>query len=162
TGWFGLPSILIARPSRDLTRMPQPAEHSMQVLAYQVGTPGIWSFGATRYGMSLSAGGFAPPEAAPAPPMPTSMRNSRRVPGHRLAALPVLGQLLDLGALGDRHLVAAHARAQRGDVRDRRLVGGGVAVEAIHAQLAGVDVVREVNRLLRTLAAPQLIPERLR
>src|SRR5690242_10355027 len=37
------------------------------------------SSGATRYGSSVSAGGFAQPAAAPATPMPTSFRKSRRL-----------------------------------------------------------------------------------
>src|SRR5262245_65915675 len=36
------------------------------------------SSGATRYGISFSAGGFAQPAAAPATPTPTSFRKSRR------------------------------------------------------------------------------------
>src|SRR5439155_1734579 len=36
------------------------------------------SVGATRYGISFSAGGEAQPDAAPATPMPTSFRKSRR------------------------------------------------------------------------------------
>src|SRR5690349_17793324 len=36
------------------------------------------SSGATRYGISFSAGGFAQPAVTPATPMPTSFRKSRR------------------------------------------------------------------------------------
>ena len=45
-GWFGLPSSLMARPSRVLTQTPQPEEHSPQTVEYQVATPGVISSGA--------------------------------------------------------------------------------------------------------------------
>src|SRR5690349_9060104 len=179
------------------------------------------SSGATRYGISLSAGGFAQPAAAPAAPMPTSLRKSRLVktksliaflvvthdavhrrgmrgvvqvlavaahapphlerrilvdhghllhravavlareagehvalvvelhvvgkpidldPGNLLAAVEIGGELLDLGAIRDRDLVAPHAGADRRQVRDRGLLRAVVAVQAVHAQLAGVDL----------------------
>src|SRR5258707_283471 len=69
----------MARPSRVLTSVPQPAGHSRQVLAYQYGTPGRMSCWAARYGMSLLAGVWAQPAAVPASPMPTSFRKSRRL-----------------------------------------------------------------------------------
>ena len=46
-GCAGLPSILIARPSRVRTRVPQPFGHSPQTLAYHVATPGTTSSGGT-------------------------------------------------------------------------------------------------------------------
>ena len=48
TGCSGFPSSLTARPSRVRTCTPQPAAHSVQVLAYKVATPGIWSSDCTR------------------------------------------------------------------------------------------------------------------
>ena len=40
TGWSGLPSSFTARPSRVRTCTPHPWSHSVQLLAYQVATPG--------------------------------------------------------------------------------------------------------------------------
>ena len=48
TGCSGLPSSLTARPSRVRTCTPHPVGHSVQVLAYQVATPGTWSSDCTR------------------------------------------------------------------------------------------------------------------
>src|SRR6185436_18809582 len=66
----------MARPSRALIMVPQPAGHSRQVLAYHRGTPGSVSSGATRYGISFSGGAAQPAVAAPASPTPTSLRKS--------------------------------------------------------------------------------------
>src|SRR5467141_2862121 len=70
-----------------------------------------------------------------------------RYPRNGLPAIPELGQLLDLGPVRDRHLVASHADAHRRDVRHRRLLGPVVAIEAVHAELSGVKIVRELDRL---------------
>src|SRR5690606_32277320 len=53
-GWSGFPSILIGRPSRFFTRIPQPALHPEQVDAYQVALPGVTSAGRIRYGTASS------------------------------------------------------------------------------------------------------------
>src|SRR5262245_57021620 len=66
------------RPSRCLASTPHPASHSRHVVAYQYGTPGSTSFGATRYGIRRSACRVPQPVAAPATPRPSSFRKSRR------------------------------------------------------------------------------------
>src|SRR5258707_9397957 len=70
----------MARASRVFTCRPQPAAHSVQVLAYQVGIPGTWSSDWTRYGISFSTLAVEQPESAavPAPVTPSTVRNRRR------------------------------------------------------------------------------------
>src|SRR5437667_33270 len=94
--------------------------------------PGSTSLGCTRYGSRRSVLVAQPVDLDPR---------------HLLAAFVVAGELLDLGAVGPHDLVAAHARRDRGKVRDRRARRAGVAVEAVHAQLPGVDLVAVVDRL---------------
>ena len=78
-GWAGLPSILIALPSRVRTRVPHPLGHSPQTLAYQVATPGIASSGGTTSGMMVSVGtGEHAATAAAGPAPPSTLRNLRR------------------------------------------------------------------------------------
>src|SRR5688500_1618476 len=69
----------MARPSRVSAMTPHAAEHSRQVVAKYVETPGtVWS-GLTRYGMSRPASlGPQPTVAAPALVTPRIFRNSRR------------------------------------------------------------------------------------
>src|SRR6185436_16400026 len=217
----------MARPSRALIMVPQPAGHSRQVLAYHRGTPGSVSSGATRYGISFSGGAAQPAVAAPASPTPTSLRKSllskttpsligplvvahqavhaRRVRGvveilavaghtpphlerrvlvdhrhllHRTVAglardagldvalvvvLHVGRQLVDLGTVAGGDLVAAHARAHRRQVRDRGLLGAVVAVQTVHAELSGMELVAEIDRLRGAALVPEVLNrERLR
>src|SRR5712692_6695685 len=133
----------MTRPSRTLACRPQPAAHSRQVVLYQVGVPGIWSSGATRYGISFSVGSGPMPQpartAAPPPVTPSTFKNrlrsipslmarsalvvtGRAVPGHlplRVAAdAPAHTERGDLGDLGHRfHLpVARRARVRSQDL----------------------------------------------
>ena len=61
-------------------RANQPAPHSVQVLAYQVGIPGIWSSDCTRYGTSFSTFSVEQPDTAtaPTPVTPRTVRKRRR------------------------------------------------------------------------------------
>src|SRR5262245_50979654 len=194
--------------------------------------------------MSFSAGGDAHPEAAPATPMPTSFRKSRRLnvtesdtpwllvvadhaihagrmlgvievlpvtahapthlqrgilvndrhllhrpmaglagdsgfhvslvvelhvvgqpidldPRHLLTLVVVASELLDLGLVHRRDLVATHAGPDRRDVRDRRLLRAGMTVETGHLQLTRVDLVTEVDGLRRSVLLSELDRERL-
>ena len=78
-GWAGLPSILIALPSRVRTRVPHPFGHSPQTLAYQVATPGTTSSGGTTNGMMVSVGtGEQAPTAAAGAAPPSTLRKVRR------------------------------------------------------------------------------------
>src|SRR5918994_7513303 len=79
-GCSGLPSSFTARPSRVRTCKPHPVEHSVQLLAYQVETPGTWSSACTRYGTSFSTLDVEQPDRAMAPPpdTPSTVRNFRR------------------------------------------------------------------------------------
>ena len=83
TGWFGLPSIFLARPSRVRTMMPQPASHCRQTLLYQVAIPGVKSSGAVTCGIRYSTASFLlsanrKPTLVPTPPAPIIFRKSLR------------------------------------------------------------------------------------
>ena len=80
TGWFGLPSTLIALPSRVRTHIPHWAEQPPQTVVYQVDTPGVISSGATTYGSRRSTFSVEHPvSVAPAPDTPSTLKKSRRL-----------------------------------------------------------------------------------
>src|SRR4029077_12548356 len=60
-------------------------------------------------------------------------------PWHRLFLVPVASELLNFRSSRCHYGMAAHAGADRGETRVERLIGGVVAVEAIHLQRAGVN-----------------------
>src|SRR6266481_438783 len=68
-------------------------------------------------------------------------------PWHRLFLIPVAGELLNFRLARCHYSMAAHAGADRRETRVERLIGGVVAVEAIHLQRAGVNRVGERDRL---------------
>ncbi len=79
TGCSGLPSTLMARPSRAPTSVPHPLGHSPHTLAYQVTIPGMTSSGGTTRGMIFSGGiGEQAEIAAAGPALPRTLRNVRR------------------------------------------------------------------------------------
>src|SRR5215470_13137603 len=65
-------------------------------------------------------------------------------PGDLLAALEVTRELLDLGPVRHRDLVAAHARAHRRQVGHRRLLRAVMTIETVHLELAGVERMTEM------------------
>src|SRR5262245_51614829 len=81
----GLPSILIGRPSRVLTRRLQAAGHAPQVVAYQLGTPGVSSSWLARSGIACSTG--ARPHALAATAAPSAPRNVRRLVSNAVSRL---------------------------------------------------------------------------
>src|SRR5262249_34126076 len=68
-------------------------------------------------------------------------------PRHRLALTRVLGELLDLGLVGRRDLVTAHAARDGGQARVLRAARVSVTVLAVDLVLLDVRTVREVDRL---------------
>jgi hypothetical protein len=68
---------LTTRPSRIRATTPHPAEHSAQVVAKKLGTPGTTFSSGTTYGISLRAAGSQPGNAAAAPAVAASLMNDR-------------------------------------------------------------------------------------
>ena len=65
--------------------------------------------------------------------------------------------LLNLGRVFKNLRVAIHARARRRDARHGRFVRRRVTVQTLNLVIAGVNLVREVDRLCRLIAL--LIPQ---
>jgi len=73
-------------------------------------------------------------------------------PLHRLARLPGVAHGLELGILALNLRMAVHADLRCRDVRIRRGFDKGMAVATVHAELAGVNLVGEGNRLRGLIA----------
>src|ERR1700681_1411677 len=86
TGWSGLPSSLMTRPSRFLATRPHPAGHSRQTVEKYEATPGTIPSGGTTYGISFcgtwprssAASWPQPPAATAAPDVAMILKNARR------------------------------------------------------------------------------------
>ena len=77
-------------------------------------------------------------------------------PGHRLAALGALANQLQARIVLEHLIVTVHAGGTGGDIGEPGLLDAGVAVAAIHSQLAGMRRVRKRHRLDRLITHPRV------